>query len=91
MSNGYLHVCTQQHNFGRQYDDTDLHMHRYPLVCWQSCGKVQVQPVELPGSSRSPLLYLWTVNNTNRKVTAAVTQGKGRKDTGVGIDFYNRS
>lgn len=38
-------------------------MHRYPLVCWQSCGKVQVQLEELPVLSQSPLLYLGTKHN----------------------------
>lgn len=42
--------------------ETDLHKHRYPLVCWQSCGKVRAQPEELPGWSRWPRLYLWITN-----------------------------
>lgn len=46
---------------------TDLHMHRYPLVCWQSCGKVQVQLEELPVLSQSPLLYLRTKQHTVKR------------------------
>lgn len=33
-------------------------MHKYPLACWQNCGRVQGQPAELPESSQLPLLSL---------------------------------